>query len=152
MSAEIILGALVITGLAAKSNLLAAAACILLIIRLANMHALFGFLEKLGLEIGLLFLLLTIMVPLANGKIGAHDILYNLTTLPGLFAFLGGALATHLNYEGLRILQLDPQVIFGLIIGSIFGIVFLNGMPVGPLMAAGIMALFMEFARYLKLQ
>ncbi|MFZ5899097.1 MAG: DUF441 domain-containing protein [Bacillota bacterium] len=152
MSAEIILGALVITGLAAKSNLLAAASCILLIIRLTNMHVLFRFLEKQGLDIGLLFLLLTIMVPLATGKIRIHDILYNLTTLPGLFAFLGGALATHLNYEGLRILQLDPQVIFGLIIGSIFGIVFLNGMPVGPLMAAGIMALFMEFARYLKLQ
>ncbi|MBE0467696.1 MAG: DUF441 domain-containing protein, partial [Candidatus Desulforudis sp.] len=110
----------------------------------------FDFLENKGLELGLLILLLTIMVPLANGKIDERDIVYNLTSVPGMLAILGGALATHLNSQGLQMMQMDPGIIFGLIIGSLFGILFLGGMPVGPLMAAGVAALFLEFFRYFK--
>ena len=35
-------------------------------------------------------------------------------------------------------LRFDPQLIVGMVVGSILGIVFLRGIPVGPLMAAGI--------------
>jgi uncharacterized membrane protein (DUF441 family) len=150
VASELILVALLLIGLLAKSHLIAAAACILVIVKLARMEVVFDFLENKGLELGLLVLLLTIMVPLANGKINDRDIIYNLTSVPGLLAILGGALATHLNSQGLLMLQVDPGIIFGLIIGSLFGIIFLGGIPVGPLMAAGIAALFMEFFRYFK--
>jgi len=150
VTSELILAALLLVGVLAKSHLIAAAACILLFIKLARFDLAFNFLEQKGLELGLLILLLTIMVPLANGKISERDIIYNLTSIPGLLAILGGALATHLNSQGLQMMQADPAIIFGLIIGSIFGILFLGGMPVGPLMAAGIAALFMEFFKYTK--
>lgn len=150
VSSELILAALLVVGVLAKSHLMAAAACILLFIKLARFNLAFNFLEQKGLELGLLILLLTIMVPLANGRISEHDIIYNLTSIPGLLAILGGALATHLNSQGLQMMQADPAIIFGLIFGSIFGILFLGGMPVGPLMAAGIAALFIEFFRYAK--
>ncbi len=150
VTSELILAALLLVGVLAKSHLIAAAACILLFIKLARFDLAFNFLEQKGLELGLLILLLTIMVPLANGRISERDIIYNLTSIPGLLAILGGALATHLNSQGLQMMQADPAIIFGLIIGSIFGILFLGGMPVGPLMAAGIAALFMEFFKYTK--
>jgi len=35
-------------------------------------------------------------------------------------------------------------LIVGLVIGSIFGIIFMRGIPVGPLMAAGITALLIK--------
>ena len=38
-------------------------------------------------------------------------------------------------------LKFDPQLIVGLVLGSILGIVFFRGIPVGPLMAAGITAI-----------
>ncbi|AEG14861.1 DUF441 domain-containing protein [Desulfofundulus sp. TPOSR] len=145
-----LLVALLLIGIVARSNLIAMAACVLLIIKLANLNFIFPLLEKRGLELGLLFLLLSILVPVATGKISEREMLYNLTSLPGLLALFGGALATHLNGEGLKLLQLHPEIIFGLMIGSIFGIVFLGGVPVGPLMAAGITALFMELAAWLK--
>jgi len=150
VTSELILAALLVVGVLAKSHLLAAAACILLFIKLAKFDLAFNFLEQKGLELGLLILLLTIMVPLANDRISAHDIIYNLTSVPGLLAILGGALATHLNSQGLQMMQADPAIIFGLVFGSIFGILFLGGMPVGPLMAAGIAALFMEFFKYTR--
>lgn len=145
-----ILVALLLVGIIARSNLIATAACVLLIIKFANLNFILPLLEKRGLEIGLLFLLLAILVPVANGKVTEKELLTTFTSLPGILALIGGALATHLNGEGLRLLQIDPEMIFGLLIGSVFGIVFLNGIPVGPLMAAGLTALFLEVIRLFK--
>ena len=150
MSGITMLVSLLLIGIFFQSNIIATAACVLLILKLVNMQFLFPFLEKRGLEIGLLFLIISILVPLASGKIGHKDIVYTLTSLPGIMAILGGALATHLNGEGLKLLQVDPAVIFGLVFGSIIGIVLFNGQPVGPLMAAGITALFLEVIYLIK--
>jgi len=150
MSGVPILVILLLIGVMARSNLIAMAACVLLLLKFANLNFVFPLLEKRGLEIGLLFLLLAILVPIATGKVTEADLLYNFKSLPGLLAIFGGALATHLNGEGLKLLQLDPELIFGLVLGSIFGIVFLGGVPVGPLMAAGIAALFLEVIRWIK--
>ncbi|AGL02607.1 DUF441 domain-containing protein [Desulfoscipio gibsoniae] len=145
-----LLVALLLVGIIARSNLIATAACVLLIIKFTNLHFIFSLLEKRGLEIGLLFLLLAILVPVASGKVTEKELVSTFTSLPGILAILGGALATHLNGEGLRLLQIDPEMIFGLLIGSMIGIVFLNGVPVGPLMAAGLTALFLETIRLFK--
>lgn len=142
--------ALLLIGIISRSNLIATAACVLLIFKLSNINFIFPLLEKRGLEIGLLFLLLSILVPMATGKVTERDLIYNLTSLPGIMAIIGGALATHLNQHGLQLLQIDPEIIFGLVLGSIIGIVFFNGQPVGPLMAAGVAALFLEVFSYFR--
>jgi len=150
MTTILVLLALAVVGIIARSPVIAVAAGILLFIRVTNLQCLFTFFERQGLEIGLLFLLLTIMVPLGRENVDARQILKYFTTLPGFLAILGGALATHLNCEGLKMLQLDPEMIFGLIIGSVIGILVFNGIPVGPLMAAGLTALFIDFFRVVK--
>ncbi len=144
MKGEVMLVVLLLVGIVSRSNIIAVAACVLLILKLSNLTFLFPILEKRGLELGLLFLLLSILVPLAAGKVTGKDLLYNITSLPGIMAIIGGALATHLNQHGLRLMQIDPEIIFGLVLGSIIGIVFFDGQPVGPLMAAGVAALFLE--------
>ncbi|HBV98729.1 MAG: membrane protein [Peptococcaceae bacterium BICA1-7] len=136
--------ALLLVGMVARSNLIAIAACVLLILRFSNLSFVFPILERRGLEVGLLFLLLSILVPIAQGMVTENDLLYNLTSIPGVLSIIGGAVATHMNSEGLKLLGLKPETIFSLVIGSIFGIVFFHGVPVGPLMAAGIAALYLE--------
>lgn len=150
MSSVNMLVILLLIGILARSNLIATAACILLIIKFTNLNFIFPLLERRGLELGLLFLLLAILVPVATGKISERDLLHNLTTLPGILAIVGGTAATYLNGEGLKLLQLDPEIIFGLVIGSIFGITFLGGIPVGPLMAAGLAAFFLNVIAWIK--
>jgi uncharacterized membrane protein (DUF441 family) len=145
-----ILVALLLIGIIAHSNLIATAASILLIVKYTNLNFVYSLLERRGLELGLLFLMLAIMVPLANGKVSAGDIMYNLVSLPGILAVAGGAGATYLNARGLTLLKADPEIIFGMVLGSILGIVFLHGVPVGPLMAAGIAALFMPVIRLFR--
>ncbi|MFZ5596462.1 MAG: DUF441 domain-containing protein [Bacillota bacterium] len=142
--------ALLLVGIAARSNLIAIAACILLILRYSNLNFVFPVMERRGLEVGLLFLLLYILVPVAEGRVSEKDLVYNMTSLPGIMAIIGGALATHMNSEGLSLMGARPEIIFSLIIGSIFGIVFFHGVPVGPLMAAGITALYLEIYYQVK--
>jgi len=123
---------------------------IFLIVKFSRLDMFFPFLEKRGLEIGLLFLLLSILVPVATEKITKNEILYSFLSLPGILAILGGALATYLNGDGLKLLQIDPEIIFGVVIGSIIGITFFGGIPVGPLMAAGLTAFFLNIITLFK--
>ncbi|MFA5384731.1 MAG: DUF441 family protein [Eubacteriales bacterium] len=45
------------------------------------------------------------LVPVATEKITRNEILYSFLSLPGILAILGGALATYLNGDGLKLLQ-----------------------------------------------
>ena len=146
MSGETILVALILIGILGKSNILATAACLLLVLKLLNLQHFFPVLERRGLELGLLFLLISVLVPFAAGKVDTRDITYNFTSIHGIFAIAGGALATYMNAQGLNMLKFDPELMIGLVIGSIIGIVAWGGIPVGPLMAAGLAALFIKIA------
>ncbi len=142
--------ALLLIGIIAQSNLIVTAASILLIVKFTNLNFIYSLLDRRGLELGLLFLMLTIMVPLANGSVLPGDITRNLVSLPGILAVAGGAGATYLNARGLDLLKVDPEIVFGMVLGSIFGIVFLHGVPVGPLMAAGITAMLLPVLRLFR--
>lgn len=140
---------LIITGLIGRSPIITTAACILLIIKLIHLERYLPVIERRGLELGLLFLTMAVLVPFASEKIGWRDIIHVFTSWPGIIALAGGAAATYMNAKGLEVLKIDPQLIVGLVIGSILGIIFLRGIPVGPLMAAGITALFLKIFSFL---
>jgi uncharacterized membrane protein (DUF441 family) len=149
-SGEAALVVLIITGLLGRSPIIATAASMLLMLKLASLERFFPAVERRGMELGLLFLTISVLVPFANEKITAKDILPLFTTLMGVVALTGGALATYLNGKGLDMLRAEPHLIVGLVVGSIIGIVFLRGIPVGPLMAAAITALLLKFIYFIS--
>ncbi|RKD25564.1 hypothetical protein BEP19_01065 [Ammoniphilus oxalaticus] len=149
MNGEMILVTLIIIGLIGRSNVIATAASLLLILKLTSLEHYFPAVERRGLELGLLFLTMAVLVPFANGNIRWRDVTPLFNTPYGWMALCGGALATYINGSGLGMLQTEPQMIIGLVIGSIFGIIFLRGIPVGPLMAAGITAMFVKLSELL---
>lgn len=144
MNGDILLVVLIIVGLIGRSPIITTAACILLIVKLVHLDRYLPALERRGLEFGLLFLTMGVLVPFASNRITFKEVLSVFTTWPGVLALLGGAIATYMNGKGLELLKIDPQLIIGLVIGSIFGIIFLRGIPVGPLMAAGITAFLLK--------
>ncbi|MBN2984456.1 MULTISPECIES: DUF441 domain-containing protein [Cohnella] len=148
MNGDIVLVALIIIGLIGRSPIIATAACFLLIIKLVHLQRFLPSIERRGLELGLLFLTMAVLVPFASGRVQVKDVISPFTTWTGWVALIGGALATYLNAKGLDLLKIDPQLIVGLVIGSIFGIIFLRGIPVGPLMAAGLTALFLKLFQF----
>jgi uncharacterized membrane protein (DUF441 family) len=144
MNGDILLVVLIIIGLIGRSHIITTAACVLLIIKLISLDRFLPAIERRGLELGLLFLTMGVLVPFASEKISFKDVTSVFTSWPGIIALLGGAIATYMNGKGLELLKIDPQLIVGLVIGSIFGIIFLRGIPVGPLMAAGITAFLLK--------
>ncbi|WP_438432211.1 DUF441 domain-containing protein [Gorillibacterium sp. sgz500922] len=149
MNGNYMLLILIVVGLAGRSNIITTAACVLLAVKLLSLDRYLPALERRGLELGLLFLTIGVLVPFASGKITFRDIGSVLLTVPGVMALTGGAMAAYMNGRGLEMLRLDPQIVIGLVIGSIFGIVFLRGIPVGPLMAAGLTALLLKLFQFL---
>lgn len=143
-SGEVMLVILIVVGLIGRSPIIATAASMLLVLKLTSLERFFPSVERRGLELGLLFLTISVLVPFANEKVSWKDVIPLFTTLMGVLALAGGAIATYMNGKGLDMLRSDPQLILGLVIGSIIGIVFFRGVPVGPLMAAGITAFLLK--------
>ncbi|MFY0543276.1 DUF441 domain-containing protein [Brevibacillus sp. H7] len=144
MSGEVMLVVLIVVGLIGRSPIIATAASILLVLKLTSLERFFPAVERRGLELGLLFLTISVLVPFANERVSWKDVTPLFTTLIGMLALAGGAIATWMNGKGLDLLRTEPHIIVGLVIGSIIGIVFFRGIPVGPLMAAGITAFVMK--------
>jgi len=147
MNGELLLVILVVVGLIGRSPIIATAACVLLIFKLIALERFLPTVERRGLELGLLFLTMSVLVPFATGRIAIKDVTSVVTSLPGILALAGGALASFLNGRGLDLLKIDPQLVVGLVIGSIIGIIFFRGIPVGPLMAAGITMMIMKIVQ-----
>lgn len=150
MNGNILLVILIVIGLIGRSPIITTASCLLLAVKLVGLDRFFPSMERRGLELGLLFLTIGVLVPFASERITLKHIMSVFTTWPGIIALLGGAIATYMNGKGLELLKIDPQLIVGLVIGSIFGIVFLRGIPVGPLMAAGITAFLLKLAYFIS--
>lgn len=146
MWGEAILVILILIGIIGKSNILATAACVLLVVKLTRLYSLFPLLERRGLEIGLLFLMISVLVPFATERVHPKEIMGSFLSITGVMAILGGTLATYMNGKGLDLLKIDPELMVGLVVGGIIGIVCFKGIPVGPLMAAGLTAIFLKIA------
>lgn len=140
---------LIVVGLVGRSPIIATAASMLLVLKLTSLDRFFPTVERRGMELGLLFLTISVLVPFASEKVSWKEIIPLFTTLMGVLALAGGALATYMNGKGLDLLKAEPHMIVGLVIGSIIGIVFLRGIPVGPLMAAGITALLIKLYEWM---
>ncbi|PWK14331.1 DUF441 domain-containing protein [Tumebacillus permanentifrigoris] len=148
VAGEIILVVLIIIGIVGRASILATAASLLLMMKLLSLQRFFPMIERRGLELGLLFLMISVLVPMVNGKIQTKDLLGTFLTIGGICAILGGIIATYVNGQGLYLLKMDPELMVGMIIGSVVGIVVFKGIPVGPLMAAAIAAMLMKLYQY----
>ncbi len=130
-----------LTGVAlmAKNRLITLAAAIVLLLRVLRVPlAVFSFLEHWGVEIGLIFLTLAVLAPIASGSVPVRSLPRLLLNPVGVAALVGGLAAAWMNARGIDYLQSEPTTIIATVIGSILGATFLRGIPTGPLAAAGI--------------
>lgn len=131
-------------GLAFNNNLVAAGAGSLLVLKLVKMRYVLCLLERRALDIGLLFLLVSVLVPFALDKVKVKDIWQTFQSIQGILAIVGGLIAAYLCGQGLILMQIQPQVVVGLVVGTVIGVSLLKGIPVGPLAAAGITAFLLS--------
>lgn len=130
-----------------KANSVSIATAILLIIKLLNIEKyILPTLDKSGVFWALVLLIATILIPIADGSISYFKIKGNLTSIVGIVALLLSFFTTYLSGLGLKYLttQGHGDVMPALILGSIAAAALLGGVPVGPLITSGLLALIMK--------
>ncbi|MGK3127063.1 DUF441 domain-containing protein [Candidatus Pantoea formicae] len=115
---------------------------ILLAIKLTPLAQFFPYVEKQGIQIGIIILTVAVMAPLASGTLPASSLLKSFANWQSIVAIIVGVFVAWLGGRGVSFMSVQPSVIGGLLIGTVIGVAFFRGVPVGPLIAAGIVSLF----------
>nr|WP_278979114.1 DUF441 domain-containing protein [Providencia alcalifaciens] len=113
----------------------------LLVVRITPLNNFFPWVEKYGLTIGILILTIGVMAPIASGKISANDVLGSFLNWKSLLAIVIGVLVSWLGSRGVALMGSQPSTVAGLLVGTVIGVALFRGVPVGPLIAAGILSL-----------
>lgn len=150
VEANIAILSILIVAVLGRANSVAAAACFLLIFRLLNIDSfIFPYLEKNGLFWGLVILTASILIPIASGRITLLNIRKIFTSWVGILALLLSLFTTYLSGLGLEYLTVDGRsdIMPALILGAVIAAAFLKGVPVGPLVTSGLLALFLKLIK-----
>lgn len=113
----------------------------LLVVRITPLNNYFPWIEKYGLTIGILILTIGVMAPIASGKISAGEVLGSFLNWKSILAIVIGIAVSWLGSRGVALMSNQPSTVAGLLVGTVIGVALFRGVPVGPLIAAGILSL-----------
>lgn len=128
-------------GLFSNNTPVSIAMIVLLLLRVMNLHQTFPWIEKYGLSVGIVILTIGVMSPMASGKLSLQTILQSFLNWKSLLAIGIGMLVAFLGGRGAALMSNQPTVVAGLLIGTVLGVALFGGVPVGPLIAAGLLSL-----------
>lgn len=147
---------LILIGLAGLSyfvhnNAVTLSILVLLAIKVTPLAQFFPYVEKQGITLGIIILTVAVMAPLASGmaplasgSLPAAALIKSFASWKSIVAILVGIFVAWLGGRGVSFMSVQPSVIGGLLIGTVIGVAFFRGVPVGPLIAAGIVSLFVS--------
>ena len=103
-----------------------------------------------GLNWGIIILTAAILVPIAEGTVTIHTMIDAFKTPPGIVAVIAGVLAAMAGGSGVDLLKNSPEVVSALLLGTMAGVFFLNGLAVGPLIAAGFTYFVLQIMKHFQ--
>ncbi|AMW79149.1 hypothetical protein AMD27_09755 [Acinetobacter sp. TGL-Y2] len=137
----IVLIILLACGVLSQNTAITIAAAVLIVFRITPLSEFFPLLQQHGLNIGIIILTIGVLTPIASGTIAGNDILKSFLSWKSLMAIAVGVFVAWLGGRGVQLMANQPNVVAGLLIGTVAGVAILRGVPVGPLIAAGILSL-----------
>ena len=130
---------LIFLGVISQNNSITISATVLLLMQQTALVQFVPLVEKHGLNIGIIFLTVGVLSPLVSGRVQVPSVAAFLdfkiiaSVLIGIFvAWLAG--------RGVFLMGQQPVLVAGLLIGTVIGVACMGGIPVGPLIAAGILS------------
>lgn len=138
----LVLLVLLACGIFSQNSAVTIAAGVLIVFKLTPLSQLFPYLQQHGLNIGVIVLTIGVLTPIASGKLSGESIMKSFLSYKSLLAIAIGLAVAWLGGRGVKLMSSQPDVVAGLLIGTVAGVAVLRGVPVGPLIAAGILSLF----------
>ena len=139
--APLFLVTLIFLGVVSNNNSITISAAVLLLIQQTALSQYIPFVEKYGLQVGIIMLTIGVLSPLVSGKIQIPP-LSEFLNFKMITAVLIGIFVSWLAGRGVPLMSEQPVLVTGLLIGTVIGVAFLGGIPVGPLIAAGLLSFF----------
>lgn len=137
----IVLIILLACGIFSHNTAVTIAAAVLIVFRITPLSQFFPLLQQHGLNIGIIILTIGVLTPIASGTIPGKDILKSFLSWKSLAAIAIGIFVAWLGGRGVKLMAHQPNIVAGLLIGTVAGVAVLRGVPVGPLIAAGLLTL-----------
>lgn len=129
-----------------KNQSVAAATAFLLLVKLLGLNDWFPVLEDKGFSLGITILTMAILVPVATGRISLQHMAHAFTTPIGLVAIAAGIFAAWAAGQGAFFIKISPHMVSSLVVGTVIGVCFLQGVAIGPLIAGGLVSLVLSAA------
>lgn len=139
----IIMLAILICGVVGHNMSVAYAAGAVILLKVLGLNQVIDVLGDKGVSWGIILLTAAIFVPIATGKITWGDIMHCFQSPVGIVSLIVGAGVAIFGYLGVDYMKASPEVATALIIGTMIGVFFFRGIPVGPLIASGVVYVVM---------
>lgn len=133
-----LIGILCVAIFGKNQSLIIASVVVLILKLMPYSNRIFSIVEKQGINWGVTVISITILIPIATGRVGIMDLVNAFKTPIGWIAVACGILVSLLSYQGVGFLSASPEVTVALVMGTIIGVVFMNGIAAGPIIASGI--------------
>ena len=127
---------LIFLGVISNNNSITISAAVLLLMQQTALSQYIPFVEKHGLQVGIIMLTIGVLSPLVSGKIQIPPP-SEFLNFKMIAAVLIGIFVAWLAGRGVPLMSEQPVLVTGLLIGTVIGVAFVGGIPVGPLIAAG---------------
>ena len=129
---------LIFLGVISQNNSITISATVLLLMQQTALVQFVPLVEKHGLNIGIIFLTVGVLSPLVSGRVQVPPVAEFLN-FKIIASVLIGIFVAWLAGRGVFLMGQQPVLVAGLLIGTVIGVAFMGGIPVGPLIAAGIL-------------
>ena len=139
-SVALMLVALIVLGVVSHNSTVTIAAAVLLIMQQTVLVRYADWLDKHAIYWGIVILTIGVLSPLVSGRIQLPNIV-DMLNFKMFAAVVVGILVAWLGGRGVVLMTAQPTVVTGVLIGTVIGVAFFRGIPVGPLIAAGILSL-----------
>lgn len=146
---KLVLIILFILSLITKNKSLAFASLLIFLVSLSNSQKAINLIEKHFMDIGMIFLMIWMLVPLIKQNSASTITINSLLSIKGIISFAAGIIVVVLASRGVNLLKGSTDTLAGVVIGSIVGVALLGGVPVGPLVASGIAYEIIKFINFL---
>lgn len=143
-SSSMVLVALIGLGVLSQNSSITIAACVLLLFQQTALAQYLPFLQKNGLNIGIIILTIGVLAPIASGTLKIPGLMSIITNWQMMVAIAVGVFVAWLGGRGVGLMSGQPLLVTGLLLGTILGVAIFKGVPVGPLIAAGILSVVLN--------
>ncbi len=149
MSAYVMLIAILVIGYVSKNMTVAYASGILIILKAALPARALEYVNAHGVNWGIIVLTVGMFAPIALGNIEPRQLVESFKTPAGILGIFVGLAVAVIGAWGVDSLHNDPTLVVSLMVGTIIGVAFFKGLPMGPVIASGMVYGILRLAHFI---